>query len=292
MRPLRKILFATEFRPSCESAIRMTASLVQRFGAQVTVLGVRESFADGPADHPMLREECEILFQQVLHRFQDLEIPVVHSLLKTGPVAGTIVEIAAEMDVDLIVLGAGKNTTYHAFHVGAVTQAVIEQATQPVLAVYPSLSEELLANPFRTIVCPLDHSEVSRRGLLNAIQLAKAYGSKLLLLSIIPDVSWLTAMNETRELTEVKIKFERQWYEEQQKFVAATDFQGVAYTQEVLAGVPHEQIIAVAKTQEADLIAMGATGRSGLVKTLLGSTTRRVIRELPCSLLTVKQEMD
>jgi hypothetical protein len=34
---------------------------------------------------------------------------------------------------------------------------------------------------------------------------------------------------------------------------------------------------------------MGATGRSGLVRLLLGSTTRRVLAELPCSLLTVKQ---
>ena len=35
---------------------------------------------------------------------------------------------------------------------------------------------------------------------------------------------------------------------------------------------------------------MGATGRTGLAQILLGSTTRRLLRQLPCSLLTVKQE--
>ena len=35
---------------------------------------------------------------------------------------------------------------------------------------------------------------------------------------------------------------------------------------------------------------MGATGRTGLLQVLVGSTTRRLLRVLPCSLLTVKQE--
>lgn len=35
---------------------------------------------------------------------------------------------------------------------------------------------------------------------------------------------------------------------------------------------------------------MGATGRTGLLQVLVGSTTRRLLRALPCSLLKVKQE--
>ena len=35
---------------------------------------------------------------------------------------------------------------------------------------------------------------------------------------------------------------------------------------------------------------MGATGRTGLVRVLLGSVTRRVLRQLPCSLLLVKDQ--
>ncbi len=35
---------------------------------------------------------------------------------------------------------------------------------------------------------------------------------------------------------------------------------------------------------------MGATGRTGLLQVLVGSTTRRLLRALSCSLLKVKQE--
>jgi hypothetical protein len=35
---------------------------------------------------------------------------------------------------------------------------------------------------------------------------------------------------------------------------------------------------------------MGATGRTGIVRVLLGSVTRRVLRQLPCSLLLVKDQ--
>ena len=53
--------------------------------------------------------------------------------------------------------------------------------------------------------------------------------------------------------------------------------------------MPHEQIVTVAKDCQADVIIMGATGRTGLTRLLLGSTTRRVLQQLPCSLLTVKE---
>jgi hypothetical protein len=38
------------------------------------------------------------------------------------------------------------------------------------------------------------------------------------------------------------------------------------------------------------VLVMGATGRTGLARVLLGSVTRRVLRDLPCSLLSVKDE--
>jgi len=54
----------------------------------------------------------------------------------------------------------------------------------------------------------------------------------------------------------------------------------VVHTLVLERGVPHEQIIAAAQKYSADLIVMGATGRSGLVRDLLGSTPRRVLRDL------------
>ncbi len=64
----------------------------------------------------------------------------------------------------------------------------------------------------------------------------------------------------------------------------------MAWSKEVRSGVPHEEIVAAAEKHQANLIVMGSTGRTGLLRLLMGGVTRRVIQHLPCSLLTVKQE--
>ena len=55
-------------------------------------------------------------------------------------------------------------------------------------------------------------------------------------------------------------------------------------------GRPADEILEAVRQHDADLIVMGTTGKSGLSRILIGSTTRRVLNRLPCSLLTVKAE--
>jgi len=47
-------------------------------------------------------------------------------------------------------------------------------------------------------------------------------------------------------------------------------------------------IAAYAKQHHADLLVLGTQGRTNLRYALLGSTTERVLNELPCSALAVK----
>jgi hypothetical protein len=72
--------------------------------------------------------------------------------------------------------------------------------------------------------------------------------------------------------------------------LSGIDLSDVSWVKEIRQGIPHEQIVATANELGSDLIIMGASGRTGLLRVLLGSTTRRLLRELPCSLLTVKQD--
>ena len=59
----------------------------------------------------------------------------------------------------------------------------------------------------RQILCPVDQSSTSARGLRNAVRLAKIFGSEILVLSVVPEVSWLTAAVETGELADVKAEY-------------------------------------------------------------------------------------
>jgi nucleotide-binding universal stress UspA family protein len=54
-------------------------------------------------------------------------------------------------------------------------------------------------------------------------------------------------------------------------------------------GVAHEEIVALAQEEPADLIVIGTQGRGGIGRALLGSVADRVVRLAPCPVLTVRE---
>jgi len=286
MRQLQSILLATDLYPASQEAAQVAGQLASAFGSRVTLLHVLEPMPYWPIALHEVQQQAARPLQELGQRLAAQNIPVAESAIVTGPPADTIVSKANEIDADLILIGAGERSRFDRFSVGPVATAVIEHAPQPVLAVRPG--EPRLQ--FRKILCPVDLSNVSGRGLRNAIRLARVLGGELVILSVVPEVNWLTAAVETGQFAGAKAEYENKWREEFDRFLANIPTHEVKAKTEVRHGTPHQQIIAAAQDHQADVIVMGATGRTGLVRVLLGSTTRRMLEQLPCSLLTVKEE--
>ncbi|MGE3804473.1 MAG: universal stress protein, partial [Gemmataceae bacterium] len=53
-------------------------------------------------------------------------------------------------------------------------------------------------------------------------------------------------------------------------------------------GSPGEEIVALAREEEVDLIVMGTHGRGGLSRMLMGSVASDVLAEAPCGVLTYR----
>jgi tetratricopeptide (TPR) repeat protein len=62
------------------------------------------------------------------------------------------------------------------------------------------------------------------------------------------------------------------------------------FEKQIAGGEPSEEILKLIEINKSDLLIMGTTGRSGISKILMGSVTEKVIREVPCSFITVKNE--
>jgi len=54
-------------------------------------------------------------------------------------------------------------------------------------------------------------------------------------------------------------------------------------------GIPHDEIVRIARDEGADLIAIGTHGRGGLDRLMLGSVCDRVIRLSSCPVLAVRE---
>jgi universal stress protein E len=285
LRILQSILFATDFLPATQDVARVAVRLASVFESHVSLLHVLEPTLTKPTDLRRRREQATTRLRELVEQLEFDNVVVDEVLTAIGSPADTIVRKAQEIDADLVLIGAGETTRFDR-PAGAVAEAVLQHALQPVLAVRPG--EPSVS--FDRILCPVDHSAVSRRGLQNAIRLARAFQGQVTVLSVVPAASWLPSAVETGTLLGARAEHEQQWREEFERFFQGIDFGNVTWWKEIRKGIPHEQIVAAAQKCRADMIVMGSTGRTGLARMLMGSVTRRVLRRLPCSLLAVKNE--
>ena len=281
MRTLKSILVATNLTSSNDQLFEAVVNFAWSFGARLTVLHVRPRHDAGMLDAYCEQLEAK-LTEEIAQRFANEHAGVDAIAIEAGSPAAVILRKANEMDADLIAIATGDD----ARRVGPIAQAVIEHAHQPVLVVHPGQHNAKI----QTLLCPVDTSTTSKRGLLNAIRLAKGFGAKLHVLSVLPEVSWLTAAEQSGHLANAKNAFAGQWVERLNQFLADVDFEDVPWTQEIRKGRIDDEICTMAHQRHADLIVMGTTGLTGATRILMGSTTRRVLQQLPCSLLTVKDE--
>jgi nucleotide-binding universal stress UspA family protein len=140
----------------------------------------------------------------------------------------------------------------------------------------------------RTVLCPTDFSEFSRRAVEHAVAFARWNEAKLMLLHVYPfllplggDAPYfpsglpLDAETRARLLRDLE--------------TAAEPARAAGLRPELLLieGDPSEEILRQARTLTADLIVMGTHGRRGFDRWMLGSVADRVVHKARCAVLTV-----
>ena len=138
------------------------------------------------------------------------------------------------------------------------------------------------------ILVPVDGSDSATAALDHALEIAGDHDATVTLLY----VADTNRPSQTRVGTDVIDVLEREGEEivlEARERAADTD---VAATTDVVQGVPHDAIIDYAETKDVDLVAMGAHGRDGLERYVVGSVAERVINTARMPVLTVRSTDD
>jgi len=140
----------------------------------------------------------------------------------------------------------------------------------------------------RIILVPTDFSKHSRVALERAIELAKTFSAKIVLLH---SYSVRTAMVGVTPMT-LPAHFIEQLRKgasaELERVAAEVAAAGVVCEVQLSALPEVDAILEAAEGLPADLIAMGTHGHTGLKHVLLGSVAERVVRLAPCAVLTAK----
>jgi nucleotide-binding universal stress UspA family protein len=144
--------------------------------------------------------------------------------------------------------------------------------------------------PIERILLPTDFSEFSSQALRHALALARKFKARLNVVYVIPQIypvgeamfvgtPWL-ATPEVRKRAEEDIH----------AFMASAREARIDYGMEIREGDPWREILDAAEELPADLVVMGTHGRSGPERFFLGSVTEKLVRCLPCPVMTVSHE--
>jgi nucleotide-binding universal stress UspA family protein len=138
---LKRILFATDFSPTSDTALAYASSLASDSGALLLIAHVEELaipmgaepiyFSPPPFPNPEVRRQLETVVPTVA------SVRYEHRLV-TGSVAEEIVALAEAEGADLIVIGTHGRSGLRRILVGSVAEAVMRHAKCPVLTVKPN----------------------------------------------------------------------------------------------------------------------------------------------------------
>ena len=144
---------------------------------------------------------------------------------------------------------------------------------------------------FGSIVVGTDGSETANSAVSQAIDLAKAVGAKVQLVSAYEPVSDSRLKQEQKQAPE-----DLQWMINPREDVDSTLEEasekakdaGVDVQIHARQGDPADAILDVAEETNADLIIVGNKGMTGAKRFLLGSVPNKVSHHAPCSVLIIR----
>jgi nucleotide-binding universal stress UspA family protein len=283
MKLLEKILVAVDFAQPSRDVLRMATLLAKSFHSEIILIHVIPIIAGLKIDKGKVRR---IETQKLIEIEIDLKkkgISSVETIVRFGIPFERIIEHSEELDSNLIIIGSGEKEKQ--FLLGTTAERVIIYANKPVLVVKRGAPPLI-----RRICCPVDFSETSERALKNAIYLSTTFQSHLSILTVFePLLSSYFGMGQTPGESKEKILVKRQ-QQQFDKFLRRFNFENLNWNKKILRGRPHQEILRAIHDTKSDLLVMGSTGKTGLKRMIMGSTTEKVVREVPCSLITVKQE--
>ena len=267
-----------------ESVLPAAAAVARRFGSAVTLLHVIERAA--PAEvhgerHLATVPEAEAYLTGVAGRaFAGLAVTVhVHGPHAAG-VADSIAWHADELRVGLIALCTHGKGGARELLFGSVAQQVLARGSVPLLLLRPEGIRDTFA--CETILVPLDGSAPSETGLPPAEALARAFGGRLYLLTVVPTVGTVPSDRAPAALllpgtTAVSLDIEEDAARSYlARLVERLHGAGVMVSAQVERGDPAQEVLAVADRAGADLVIMATHGRSGLSAMWAGSVASRI----------------
>jgi nucleotide-binding universal stress UspA family protein len=280
---IRHILVPCDFSQTSAAALRYARLFMEKFSAKLTVvyadpmlfpidvLGGGAAVAFSPAGASSVDLEVE------LHRFVASHVGAdtpFETKVVLGSTVPMIVKTATDMGVDLIMMSTHGYHGWRGSLTGVVTLDVLHSFDGQVLVIEPTRITSRTDPHITKILCPVNMTDVARDSLRVASTLANRFGAELLVVHVVEH-------DVPAEGTEAAL---RTWLAPMLPLRAT-------WRELVLRGGAAERVLDCAEDLNADLVVIGAQHKFFGDKTVIGTTTERVIRFARCPVLAVTRKV-
>lgn len=289
---LRRICIATNFEDA--AAVATAASLARTYEAHLDLVAVVQPppfYAKVISPIQSRIEDAGAVAERVRQRLEATahEPPLAHlpvvAQVRIGTPFAEIIAHAQEHHDDLIVVGSRSRGGLKGLLLGHTAERVLRKSPVPVL-----VARKPLPPRPEVIVAPVDFSEAGRPALLQAIDLARQWGARLVLAHAIEPAAEVYGWGAELAGGEVYLLEPEALDPEWQELIASVDLGNVRWEQHTRRGYAVQALAALAEEVAADLIVVGTHGRSALPHALLGSVAEGITRAATCSVLAVRPD--
>jgi nucleotide-binding universal stress UspA family protein len=142
------------------------------------------------------------------------------------------------------------------------------------------------------ILVPTDGSKYAEEALYTAIDLVKAKGGELFLLTVVPSLAGMDLELSAGRSADILAEFEAQGAKVINRACDIAHGEGVKVTckgENTAPSIP-EAIVEFAEKEKVDLIVIGTKGLGPSSRFRMGSVASKVVRHAPCSVYVVKKK--
>jgi len=305
---IRRILCPIDFSDFSRRALDHAIAIAQWYESTVTALYVFTpapvaAYATGPiALEPLglTAEDRRQMLADARH-FVDEQTPAgfpVEAVIREGSPVTEILDQAASMNADLLVIGTHGRSGFERLFLGSVTERVLRKAGCPVLTVPCRLPDAVPARPvcYKRILCAVDFSDSSLHALNYALSVAQEADGQLTVLHVVShefdnamDAAATVLAGDRMTVDDFKRQREDALRQRLQSSIPEAVAAYCTVDSMMPHGKPWREILRVASERQSDLIVMGVQGRGAADLFLFGSTAQHVVRESTCPVLTLRQ---
>jgi nucleotide-binding universal stress UspA family protein len=281
---LNKILLAIDFRNSSENIVENSIGMGKVFSSEIVLIHVLDDDVKDEKIKLLLNEAVMKRLKVIRDKIESEGLKTGDPILEYGSFYDKITQTADNINANLIIIGSAEKLEDDTFKLGITAEKIIRRSDKPVWVIKKD-------NPLnvKNILCPVDFSKHSIRALKNAITLARRFKAELIIISVYKEVSF-GPLNLTLNLDKENERVRSESIKMFDSFLKGFTLTDLDWKKEIQKGDPATKILEAISKHKSDLLVMGTTGKSGLSKMIMGSITEKVIREVPCSFITLKSE--